>query len=85
MTCCVQSRWYRSPEVIFAHPGYGKPADIWSLGVIFSEMLTCSEKYTKRKDFTPDKRYLFKGKHCHPISPADPIKFKSEEMMERND
>ena len=85
MTCCVQSRWYRAPEVILAHPAYGKPSDIWSLGVIFSEMLTCSQPYTVLEDFKPSKRYLFKGKHCHPISPANPSKFKSEEMLERSD
>ena len=48
-------------------------------------MLTCSDKYTVRNDFTSNKRYLFKGKHCNPLSPADPLLFKSEEMMERND
>ena len=85
MTCCVQSRWYRAPEVILAQPGYGKPSDIWSLGVMFSEMLACSAPYTQKDDFKASKRYLFKGKHCFPISPPNVKKGKTEAENEKDD
>jgi dual specificity tyrosine-phosphorylation-regulated kinase 2/3/4 len=37
----IQSRFYRSPEVIMGFPeGYSLPIDVWSLGCILAEMLT---------------------------------------------
>ena len=69
LTCCVMSRFYRPPEVILTNQTYGKPADIWSLGVVFSELMACSSVYSKKQDFNPKKRFLFKGKACYPISP----------------
>ncbi|XP_060635546.2 dual specificity tyrosine-phosphorylation-regulated kinase 4 [Anolis sagrei] len=35
----VQSRFYRSPEVILGHP-YATPIDMWSLGCIMAELFT---------------------------------------------
>lgn len=35
----IQSRFYRSPEVILGHP-YGPEIDIWSLGCIMAELFT---------------------------------------------
>lgn len=35
----VQSRFYRSPEVILGAP-YGKPIDMWSLGCILAELFS---------------------------------------------
>ncbi|XP_061493869.1 dual specificity tyrosine-phosphorylation-regulated kinase 4 [Rhineura floridana] len=35
----VQSRFYRSPEVILGHP-YAAPIDMWSLGCIMAELYT---------------------------------------------
>uniref|UniRef100_A0A670HZS3 dual-specificity kinase n=1 Tax=Podarcis muralis TaxID=64176 RepID=A0A670HZS3_PODMU len=35
----VQSRFYRSPEVILGHP-YATPIDMWSLGCIMAELYT---------------------------------------------
>lgn len=35
----LQSRFYRSPEVILGHP-YGTPIDMWSLGCILAELYT---------------------------------------------
>lgn len=34
MTSCIQSRFYRAPEVILTDKNYGKAIDIWSLGII---------------------------------------------------
>ena len=38
----VQTRYYRSPEVIFAIP-YTQSSDLWSLGVIVGEMFRGTE------------------------------------------
>jgi mitogen-activated protein kinase 15 len=35
----VATRWYRAPEVLLGSKTYDKPADIWSVGCILSEML----------------------------------------------
>jgi len=35
----VQSRFYRSPEVILGHP-YAMAVDMWSLGCIMAELYT---------------------------------------------
>ena len=62
----VQTRWYRAPEVILTEETYGKLADIWSIGVIMSELLSISQEQK-----SPPNRFLFKGKTCYPISPAN--------------
>jgi serine/threonine protein kinase len=70
MTCCVMTRIYRPPEIILTHNEYGKPADIWSLGVVLAEMMACSDVYYRVKEFfSPRSRFLFLGKACFPISP----------------
>ena len=33
------TRWYRAPEIIMNYPEYDYSADIWSLGVLFHEMI----------------------------------------------
>jgi len=35
----VVTLWYRAPEVLLGSPKYSCPLDIWSLGVIFAEMV----------------------------------------------
>jgi mitogen-activated protein kinase 1/3 len=42
----VMTRWYRAPEVILLDKNYDKAADVWSLGVILSELIYCSEPYS---------------------------------------
>lgn len=41
----IVSRWYRSPEVILTEKDYESTLDIWSLGCILAETLTCSQLY----------------------------------------
>lgn len=36
----VITMWYRAPEILLGKQRYGCPVDMWSLGCIFSEMLT---------------------------------------------
>ena len=63
------TRFYRSPEVILTSPDYGKPADIWSLGIIFAEMLACSTDFSEKLNYNKRDRYLFTGRSSYPISP----------------
>lgn len=39
-TQCVQTLWYRAPEVLLSGNYYTTAIDIWSIGCIFAEMLT---------------------------------------------
>ncbi|KAI8742153.1 cyclin-dependent kinase 1 [Biomphalaria glabrata] len=36
----VVTLWYRAPEILLGSPRYSVPADIWSIGCIFAEMVT---------------------------------------------
>ena len=68
MSRAVQSRWYRSPEIILIQEHYDQAADMWSVGCILHELLVCSDlKITKK--FILENRYLFKGTSCFPLSP----------------
>ncbi|MBA0594027.1 hypothetical protein Gorai_010949 [Gossypium raimondii] len=40
LTSCVGTRWFRAPELLYGSTGYGVEVDLWSLGCIFSELLT---------------------------------------------
>ncbi|XVF88568.1 hypothetical protein PTKIN_Ptkin19aG0061100 [Pterospermum kingtungense] len=40
LTSCVGTRWYRAPELLYGSTDYGLEVDLWSLGCIFSELLT---------------------------------------------
>ncbi|KAH1067668.1 hypothetical protein J1N35_032655 [Gossypium stocksii] len=40
LTSCVGTRWFRAPELLYGLTGYGVEVDLWSLGCIFSELLT---------------------------------------------
>ena len=39
----VQSRWYRAPEVILTEREYDQAIDMWSVGCILAELLSCYE------------------------------------------
>ena len=62
------TRFFRPPEVILLEKNYDCSVDIWSFGCIASEIVTCSEEY-QRNGFNRNRRTLFKGKHCYPLSP----------------
>ena len=37
----VQTLWWRAPEVLFGSRGFGRPIDVWSLGLVLAEMAGC--------------------------------------------
>ena len=48
ISTCVQTRWYRAPEVVLLDHNYNKAVDIWSVGLILAELLYCSKLNPKR-------------------------------------
>jgi len=46
LTDYVITRWYRPPELLLSWTDYSTAVDVWSIGVIFAELLT-------RKPFLP--------------------------------
>ena len=75
----VQTRWYRAPEVILLEKQYNESMDIWSVGIILSELMRSTDKY---KEDTKPGRYMFKGQSCYPISPPGEIQ---ENKVSSND
>ena len=51
-TPCVQTLWYRAPEILLGARAYTTAIDMWSIGCIFSEMLTMDPLFpgTSEKD-----------------------------------
>ncbi|MCJ1459869.1 TFIIH complex serine/threonine-protein kinase subunit kin28 [Mycoblastus sanguinarius] len=39
MTCQVITRWYRPPELLFGARFYSGAVDVWSMGVVFAELI----------------------------------------------
>lgn len=66
----VTSRWYRSPEVILKDKIYSFKSDIWSIGCTFSECISFTNSYKRRGGREQDKRVLFPGTSCFPMSPG---------------
>lgn len=59
----VATRWYRGPELIIKHT-YTEAIDTWSAGCIYAELLGLL-------DTAPaDRRPLFPGGSCFPLSPT---------------
>ena len=71
MSSEIMTRWYRSPEICLTEKLYDKSIDIWSMGVILSEMLYCSTPYSKEPGFDCTERFLFKGTSSFPLSPKE--------------
>ena len=74
----VQTRFYRSPEVILMDKSYGQAADIWSVGLILAELMQILENGGSNH-----KKCLafIQGNSCYPISPAN----KNEDEVHRKD
>ena len=66
LTSHVATRFYRAPELILMEKDYGKPVDIWSVGVIMGELFTSLEGNSPPKS---SKKCMFPGKYCFPLSP----------------
>jgi len=45
MTDYVATRWYRAPEVLLGSKKYNCQADMWSVGCIFGELLSCKPMF----------------------------------------
>ena len=67
LTGHVVTRWYRAPEIILLEKDYGPAIDIWSIGCIFAELLSMMR--SNAATFM-DRKPLFPGKSCFPLSPA---------------
>ena len=39
MTCQVITRWYRPPELLFGARFYSGAVDVWSMGIVFAELI----------------------------------------------
>ena len=67
LTGHVVTRWYRAPEIILLEKDYGPAIDMWSVGCIFGELLMMMKG--NAATFI-DRKPLFPGKSCFPLSPA---------------
>ena len=68
LTVHVVTRWYRAPEIILLEKDYGPAIDMWAVGCVFAELLGMM------KENAPtfmDRKPLFPGKSCFPLSPSD--------------
>jgi mitogen-activated protein kinase 1/3 len=66
LTGHVVTRWYRAPELILLEKDYGPAIDMWSVGCIFGELLGMMKASAPTYS---DRRPLFPGKSCFPLSP----------------
>ena len=66
LTGHVVTRWYRAPEIILLEKDYGPAIDMWSIGCIFGELLGMMKESAATY---LDRRPLFPGKSCFPLSP----------------
>ena len=67
LTSHVVTRWYRAPEIILMEKVYGEGIDVWAVGCIFAELLSMMKE--NANSFL-DRRPLFPGASCYPLSPA---------------
>lgn len=50
LTSCVGTRWYKAPELLYGSTDYGQEIDLWSLGCIFSELLSLQPLFPGTSD-----------------------------------
>lgn len=79
LTPHVASRWYRSPELILTERIYGSKSDMWSVGCIFGECLSFTNAYVRSGGRQMEKRVMFPGTSCFPISPCHKYGDSSEQ------
>ncbi|CAI2361708.1 unnamed protein product [Moneuplotes crassus] len=81
LTGHVVTRWYRAPELILLEKSYGSPVDIWSIGCIFGELLSIDS--SEGGPSCTQRRPLFQGNSCFPLSPAKrPMIEKDDPMIQ---
>eukprot|EP00927_Polykrikos_kofoidii_P068974 TRINITY_DN64342_c0_g1_i1.p1 TRINITY_DN64342_c0_g1~~TRINITY_DN64342_c0_g1_i1.p1 ORF type:complete len:281 (-),score=38.48 TRINITY_DN64342_c0_g1_i1:218-955(-) len=66
MTKHVVTRWYRAPELVLLQDKYTTAIDVWSVGCILAELLQMLDPHVH----PCDRRPLFPGNSCYPLSPA---------------
>ena len=78
------TRIYRAPEVALLQKNYDTGVDIWSIGCVLAELMSIAStkveaidiknesKDTRKKSLIDilNKRYLFIGDSCFPLSPV---------------
>lgn len=74
----VASRWYRDPELILIETNYTSSIDVWSAGCIFAELMMMMMK--ENSPTFIERKPLFPGKSCFPLSPPDKNKVKVDEF-----
>lgn len=75
LTPNVVTRYYRSPELCLKDKNYNYKIDIWSLGVIFLELLQM--KKTNVANYK-DRKGFFRGESCLALSPITKRKKRSK-------
>merc|ERR1712066_640020 len=53
---------YMAPEVVIKDPGHGKPADWWSLGIFFFDLVTGRSPFSSNRGKKVVKENILKGK-----------------------
>ncbi len=78
LTGHVVTRWYRAPEVILMQKDYGYAIDIWAAGCVFAELQGLRKENVKHY---LDRRPLFPGGSCYPLSPAKSIQDEAKDQL----
>eukprot|EP01022_Parablepharisma_sp_SALTPOND_P028628 TRINITY_DN71287_c0_g1_i1.p1 TRINITY_DN71287_c0_g1~~TRINITY_DN71287_c0_g1_i1.p1 ORF type:complete len:558 (-),score=25.51 TRINITY_DN71287_c0_g1_i1:1030-2598(-) len=79
LTTHTTTRYYRAPEVILMEP-YFTAVDMWAVGCVFAELLQTLER---NKCSPHERKPLFTGGSCFPLSPGGKEKGKS--TLDSND
>eukprot|EP00930_Biecheleria_cincta_P001066 TRINITY_DN102231_c0_g1_i1.p1 TRINITY_DN102231_c0_g1~~TRINITY_DN102231_c0_g1_i1.p1 ORF type:complete len:464 (-),score=88.45 TRINITY_DN102231_c0_g1_i1:35-1426(-) len=66
LTDYVATRWYRAPELLVRSNDYGKPADMWSLGCVMTELTVGKALFAGESDI--DQLHLI-HKTLGPLTP----------------
>ena len=81
LTTHTTTRFYRAPEVILVEP-YFTAVDMWGVGCVFAELLQMLERNKYRYY---DRKPLFTGGSCFPLSPHDKEKCVGGGLQDAND